>query len=105
MQFTRISVQQAVELWQSGSVVLADIRDPASYAGAHVTGSVHLTQNSLAEFVEETPKTTPVLVLCYHGNSSQGVANYLASLGYQSVYSVDGGFESWRLQYPTTTSV
>ena len=38
----------------------------------------------------------PVLVMCYHGHSSQGAAQYLINQGYDEVYSVDGGFEGWH---------
>lgn len=105
MQFTRISVQTAAELLKIQPVALADIRDSVSFSNAHIDGAFHLTNDTLAAFVDFTPKTTPVIVICYHGNSSQGVANYLTTLGYQTVYSVDGGFEAWRLHYPMTTSL
>lgn len=102
-QFTRISCVQAAELLKQ-DVCLADIRDPNSFQAGHVEDAYHLTNETLPEFIEETPKDKPVLVMCYHGNSSQGVANYLASLGFQTVYSVDGGFESWKLAFPYIAS-
>ena len=42
----------------------------------------------------------PVLVLCYHGNSSKGAAQYLINQGFDQVYSVDGGFDAWRTAFP-----
>ena len=104
-QFTRISIQQAAALLQLPSVCLADIRDPSSFNAAHVTGAFHLTNESLPQFTQQITKKTPVLVMCYHGNSSQGVANYLTSIGYEKVYSIDGGFEGWRHVYPYTATV
>lgn len=105
MQFTRISVQNAAELLQTQPVALVDVRDSVSFSSAHIEGAFHLTNETLSAFVDITPQTTPVIVICYHGNSSQGVANYLTTLGYQTVYSVDGGFEDWRLHYPFTASL
>lgn len=102
-QFTRISCVQAAELLQQ-DVSIVDIRDPNSYHAGHVQDAFHLTNETLPLFIDETAKETPVLVMCYHGNSSQGVANYLASLGYQAVYSIDGGFESWKLAFPYVAS-
>ncbi|MGQ7176509.1 rhodanese-like domain-containing protein, partial [Escherichia coli] len=43
---------------------------------------------------------TPVMVMCYHGNSSKGAAQYLLQQGYDVVYSIDGGFEAWQRQFP-----
>ncbi|MCP5904950.1 rhodanese-like domain-containing protein, partial [Klebsiella pneumoniae] len=43
---------------------------------------------------------TPVMVMCYHGNSSKGAAQYLLQQGYEAVYSVDGGFDAWHRHFP-----
>jgi thiosulfate sulfurtransferase len=46
----------------------------------------------------------PILVMCYHGISSQGAAQYLVNQGFEEVYSVDGGFEAWhRAELPVIT--
>ena len=42
----------------------------------------------------------PVLVMCYHGISSRGAAQFLIGQGFESVYSVDGGFEAWSKTFP-----
>ena len=36
-----------------------------------------------------------IIVYCYHGNSSQDVANFLTSHGFTDVYSLKGGYEEW----------
>ena len=46
----------------------------------------------------------PLIVACYHGNSSQSAAAYLAHQGFSEVYSLDGGFELWRATYPNETA-
>ena len=47
----------------------------------------------------------PILVMCYHGISSQGAAQYLVNQGFEQVYSVDGGFEAWqRAELPIVRS-
>ncbi|PKF61264.1 thiosulfate sulfurtransferase GlpE [Psychromonas sp. psych-6C06] len=96
--FQRIDVQGAKERLTQEHVKMVDIRDEHSFDTANVAGSFHLTNESISQFIKETPFTETVLVLCYHGNSSKGVAQYLCDQGYQDVYSVDGGFESWRIQ-------
>jgi thiosulfate sulfurtransferase len=42
----------------------------------------------------------PLIVCCYHGNSSQGAANYFAEQGFKNACSLDGGFEQWKVMYP-----
>ncbi|MGL5628515.1 MAG: rhodanese-like domain-containing protein, partial [Plesiomonas shigelloides] len=45
----------------------------------------------------------PVIVMCYHGNSSQGAAQYLVNQGFDEVYSLNGGFEAWRKVAPVVS--
>lgn len=99
--FKQVDIHGAKQFLAKENVVMVDIRDENSYETAHVKGAFHLTNDSLRQFLNEVSFEHTVLVLCYHGNSSKGVAQYLCEQGYDEVYSVDGGFESWRAEYPT----
>lgn len=81
-------------------MAIVDIRDPQSYAMGHIPGALRLDNSNVAKFIGETQTDKPVLVVCYHGNSSQGAAQYLAEQGFREVYSLNGGFEFWRVQFP-----
>jgi thiosulfate sulfurtransferase len=80
------------------AAVLVDIRDPQSYAMGHTPGAFHLTNDTLGAFMREHDFDTPVMVMCYHGNSSKGAAQYLLQQGYDAVYSVDG-FDAWHRHF------
>ena len=95
-QFQHIDVQGAQALLEESEAVLVDIRDPQSFAVAHAQSAFHLTNDSLGSFINDTEFEQPVLVMCYHGISSQGAAQYLSNQGFEQVYSVDGGFEAWQ---------
>ncbi|ELR64057.1 Thiosulfate sulfurtransferase GlpE [Photobacterium marinum] len=102
-QFEHISVEQAYLLLQQEDLkaVLVDIRDPQSYAQSHAESAFHLTNDTIVQFMELVDFEQPVVVMCYHGISSQGAAQYLVNQGFDTVYSLDGGFEAWRRQaYP-----
>ncbi|MCY1535860.1 Thiosulfate sulfurtransferase GlpE [compost metagenome] len=101
--FKRIPPEQAQLLREQGAVVV-DVRDPQSFALGHIAGSQHLDNYSLADFIAKADLDRPVIVACYHGNSSQGAAAYLAGQGFSEVYSLDGGFELWRATYPEETA-
>lgn len=101
--FKRISVTEAHDMIQNGHVVIADIRDDQSFANGHVANSFHLSNGTMTAFSQKYDFDTPVLVFCYHGNSSQGAAQYLTQQGYDEVYSVDGGFEMWKQNFPFVT--
>ncbi|MED5500768.1 MAG: rhodanese-like domain-containing protein, partial [Pseudomonadota bacterium] len=67
---------------------LIDIRDPLSFAQGHIPGSRHLDNTTVAELVDNTPSETPLVVVCYHGHSSQQAAGWLAGQGFDEVYSL-----------------
>ena len=99
--FSHISVQDVASL--TGDVAIVDIRDPQSFANGHIPQAIQLNNDNFATFVEQTPKNTPVVVVCYHGVSSQQAAQVIVEQGFSSVYSMDGGFEAWRLGQPVVS--
>ncbi|MEH0667769.1 thiosulfate sulfurtransferase GlpE [Vibrio scophthalmi] len=101
-QFQHIDVASAQQMIEQQGARLVDIRDPQSFAVAHATHAYHLTNDTMVAFMDEVEFDQPVLVMCYHGISSQGAAQYLVNQGFEQVYSVDGGFEAWhRAGLPT----
>ncbi|MEH0700564.1 thiosulfate sulfurtransferase GlpE [Vibrio owensii] len=104
-QFQHIDVQGAQALLEQGEAKLVDIRDLQSFAVAHAESAFHLTNDSIVPFMNDVEFEQPILVMCYHGISSQGAAQYLVNQGFEQVYSVDGGFEAWqRAELPIVRS-
>ncbi|WP_296258559.1 MULTISPECIES: thiosulfate sulfurtransferase GlpE [unclassified Pseudomonas] len=101
--FKRIPPEQAQALREQGAV-LVDVRDAQTYASNHIPNSHHLDNHSIADFIRQADLDKPLVVLCYHGNSSQGAAAYLAGQGFSEVYSMDGGFELWKTTFPGETA-
>lgn len=95
MSYRKINISEAKIVLEDSKAILADIRDHESYNDSHDPKSIHLTQEVLPSFLENTQKNIPILIMCYHGNSSQMVAEYLSSQGFTDVYSIDGGYEEW----------
>ncbi|AYA41816.1 thiosulfate sulfurtransferase GlpE [Xenorhabdus nematophila] len=98
--FQTINPDQAYQYWLEKTAVMVDIRDPQSFRTGHVTDAFHLTNETLNNFLQEADFDRPVMVMCYHGHSSQGAAQYLINMGFETVYSVNGGFDVWQKNYP-----
>lgn len=99
--FTCISVKEVNDkLSNNENIVVLDIRDPASYQQSHLPTAKHLSNDNLVDVLNQTPKTSNLIVYCYHGVSSQAAAKYLMEQGYEHVFSMDGGFTAWQQQYP-----
>jgi thiosulfate sulfurtransferase len=97
--FKHISAAQAHALLQQGAALI-DIRDEATFNQGHIDGALRIDNSNVGTFISATTKTTPLIVCCYHGFSSQGAAQFLCDSGFADVYSLDGGFEGWKVDFP-----
>ena len=96
MKFKRISVEKAKTLIErEPSLTIADIRDRESFERSNIPSSVHLTNHSVNSFLQTASKENPLLIYCYHGNSSQQAAAYFVGEGFKDVYSMDGGYTEY----------
>ncbi len=81
-------------------LALVDIRDPMSFSRGRIPSSRRLDNDGVSAFLADTPAERPVVVVCYHGHSSQQAAAWLTGQGLAEVYSLDGGFTEWQLRHP-----
>ncbi len=95
--FQHFSVNQLIQLSESDpNIQIIDIRDADSFETGHIKNSFNLNNENLAHFIAEADMDLPLIVVCYHGISSQGAAQYLVEQGFDDVYSLDGGYQAWR---------
>lgn len=98
--FKHINVDELQEILADKSHVVVDIRDEASFVNGRIIDAIHLTNETLSDFIREADPDAPVVVCCYHGISSQQAAQFLVGQDFTEVYSLDGGFTQWQLQFP-----
>jgi thiosulfate sulfurtransferase len=98
--FKHMQISELHQTLASDTHVVVDIRDPASFQSGHIPNAIHLSNDSLAEFLRTADFDAPVVVCCYHGISSQQAAQFLISQDFTEVYSLDGGFTDWQFQHP-----
>jgi len=93
--YKRINKEKALDLLSKPGSVLFDVRDKDSYNKGHIESAINITSLNLSDYVKNTDKSAPVLIICYHGNRSQDMAEYFNKQGFEDVYSIDGGYEGW----------
>jgi len=97
MSYQHLSVAQFEQLKKDKTNVnVVDTRDPQSYALNKIDGAFNLNQGNLEQHLSDIDMDDPLVVCCYHGISSQGVAQFLVERGFDEVYSLDGGFEAYE---------
>ncbi|MEH6558712.1 MAG: thiosulfate sulfurtransferase GlpE [Oceanicoccus sp.] len=94
-RFERISIEKARNFMTTDNVAVVDIRDRVSFNNGHIENALFLDNNNIDDFIAKTDKNTKIIVYCYHGNSSQNAAQFIAEQGFPFVYSMDGGFDRW----------
>lgn len=98
-----VSPSDAQEWLGDGKTIFIDIRDYNSYKAGHIPKAVYMDDTHTEKFLELTPKTARLVICCYHGNSSKGACRFLQEQGYAEAYSLNGGFEMWKMNGPVET--
>ena len=58
-------------------VKVIDIRDETSFKEGHINSAEHIDNSNFSEFLESTEDNDSIVVYCYHGHMSQGVAAHI----------------------------
>lgn len=95
-----IDADEAKRRLDAGATLFMDVRDPGSFAAAHIPGALSVGDHNIEAVVAETARDRPIVIYCYHGLSSRGGAAYLMEQGFTDVCSLSGGFEGWRGRHP-----
>ena len=104
--YIAIQAEEAYEIIKGGNITIVDIRDFVSFNSGHLKDAQLVNGENIEDFVRATQLNDPLLVYCYHGNSSQPAAEYFFNRGFKSVYHLIGGFEAWcSLEFPTEASL
>lgn len=73
-----------------------DIRDDRSYEQGRIPGAQRFNDQLIRSLRKTEQRNAPVLIYCYHGNSSKDVAQMLCDFGFPTVYSLIGGYTAWE---------
>ncbi|MBL4761578.1 MAG: thiosulfate sulfurtransferase GlpE [Gammaproteobacteria bacterium] len=98
MAFQHLSITDFKTMLEQQKVAIVDIRDQASYLAGHIENAIHLHQENMDEVLLTLDMDQPLVVCCYHGNSSQGAADYLNDKGFDTTYSLSGGYTAWAME-------
>ena len=80
---------------EAGDYQLIDVREDDEYAEAHLPGAINIPLSEFMARVDEIDENLPALLVCNTGVRSEQAAMYLASLGYEQLYNLEGGTKGW----------
>ncbi|HLF75913.1 MAG TPA: rhodanese-like domain-containing protein [Dehalococcoidia bacterium] len=93
--FTRLTVGEAKEKYDSGAVQIIDVRTPGEYAGGHVPGALNIPHMSIIARKAELAPDKELVFICAMGSRSALACEFAASVGLRELYNVEGGTEAW----------
>ncbi len=110
-----MTVEELNKLMDSEEIyTLIDVRQKSEHYYGYIPGSLVIPRGSLefligSEDYWETEglymplKEETIIVYCKKGSRGALAANSLMQLGYENVYTLDGGWKKWELTYPDFT--
>ena len=87
-----------VKLARGDRIHLVDVREESEWAAGHLPRAVHLGKGVIERDIEQAVPDTQreIILYCGGGYRSALAADNLQKMGYQNVWSMDGGFRAWR---------
>ena len=95
MSYKDLQVEQLESFLQQPNVIVIDIRDRYSYNAGHLPGAKNITGPTMSNLIQQRKNQPPVLVYCYHGNSSRDMAGIISRFGFSNVNHLVGGWQAW----------
>lgn len=96
----KIDVQELKRLMDHDpNLLLIDVREPDEWESMHIAGAVLIPKDTIADKIHDVceDKSQAIYLHCRSGVRSLHAAESLIAIGYESVYSVDGGIMDWAM--------
>ncbi len=93
--FQTLSVGDMAGVLLAENSLLLDCRQLRDYREGHIDNAMHAHDDLVEALIRKTDKQTPLVIYCYHGHSSEHLAELFGNFGFRNVYSVEGGYASW----------
>lgn len=74
---------------------LIDVRGATAYKSSRIPGALHLPLDEIERAPYVADQRVPTIVYCVRGITSEQAARYLMTVGFESVWHLEGGFSAW----------
>ena len=93
-----IGVTDAVQIMNRDKAMVIDVCQPEEFAQAHVRQAINLPLAQIATQLQSVAKdkSRPLIFVCAAGARSLRAMSEAKKLGYEQVYSLQGGLKAWK---------
>ncbi len=90
-----ISAAQAKEMLDKGEARFLDVRGPQERDIVKIEGFEMLDQVLAQQILDNEDAEKPLVFMCHFGGRSAQAAEFFCQRGFQKIYNVVGGIDSW----------
>ena len=76
---------------------ILDVRTAAEFSTGHIVNAINIdwNGNNFDEKIKQFDKTKPIFVNCQGGGRSKKASDKLFSVGFKTIYELNGGMNDW----------
>ena len=95
--YYRISIEEAVGMYNDDDTVVIDVRRDDEYKEGHVKDALFITLDDLLGGIDELPKDKKLLFICAQGVRSGVAAEMAAAMGFdgENLFNIEEGTGAW----------
>ena len=95
----KISSQTLISLSNQDNAFLIDLRESEAFQNGHITNSINIPFNNLANRTNEiNQQDKSIILICDMGSVSPNAGEILKKEGFTNVLILKGGINEWRMQ-------
>lgn len=97
-KYQTISPMLTVTKLNTGHPIILDVREAAEFNKGHIADAVHIPVGSIESQLNKIDlyKNDEVIVVCHTGTRSAPACSTLQKLGFEHVFLMTGGMQSWE---------
>lgn len=94
-----VSVHELKKLKEENpDIWIIDVREPHEWDAGHIPGAIHIPKDQITKKIQQYVPNydCPIYLNCGGGKRSMTACVALHELGYEELYSVEGGITAWK---------
>ena len=97
-KYQTISPMLTVTKLNTGNPIIVDVRETAEFKKGHISDAIHIPVANIESQIKkiELYKQDDVIVVCHTGMRSATACTNLKKLGFENVFLMTGGMQSWE---------
>ncbi len=91
-----LSAAEVTRLINHEDAIVIDVRDAAAFREGHIVNAKNISIADFDRQVEKLNAQHPLIIVDATGDKSPAIVTRLTTLGFQKVYVLKGGINSWK---------